>query len=376
MSLESPNFSVRKSARHKLPEMENEEVQHCIQDMEKSLDLNKQVLIDLISSKIPESDTGNIVCQLMKEVKNMETEYLYLLKECEDNQVKALIDEQISTEYYRKEQEFIIESEEKIADFIYHNDKKNKIINELSLRIKQIEEDSELYKKSRNMIVVPPTEDIIELHCQVEELKTLLSYEARNLYSLQSRKEKLTGNSQMLAKEVEKLKILLKNPMNRKYGIEHSNFSLKNDLSMEIVEQESSEDEIEEFGIRVLPMTPTKSRSQPLFELSLNRQHTLSFDIMTLSSKYNEEDEKLLLDINEHIDAMKGEILKITQELVKVSKENESLLENNEKLAQDYIKQHHFITIEESQDKKPINKSEYSRTNSNINEEVFKYIDN
>ena len=311
----------------------------------------------------------------MQEVLGMEDSYLKKVKECEDNQAKALMDEQIAAEYIRKEQELISESNDKITDIIFQNDKRSKIISELSIRIRQLEEDSELYKKSRNMIVVPPNEDFIELHSRVEELKMILSYEARNLYALQTRKEKLTENAEILRKEVEKLKILMKNPMNRKFGIERMNSNKKNDLSMEIIKSVESDEEIEGEHLVTLAVTPLKNISQNLFELSLNRQHTLSFDILTLSYKENEEDDKVFLDIQEHIESMRYEIEKITEALVKISKENEMLLENNEKLAQCYLKTHEFIQIKEAKEPKAITRSKYSKSNSNVNEEVFKFIE-
>ena len=223
------------------------------------------------------------------------------------------------------------------------------------------------------MIVVPPSEDIIDLHCQVEDLKSLLAYEARRLYSLQSKKEKLMESSEVLNKEVEKLKVLLKNPMNRKSGVEHSSSNLKSDISMEIIQDESEESD--EFNALPLTSSPIKTKSQPLFELSLNRQHSISFDMLTLSLKDSEEDEKILMDIKEHIDAMKGEIQIITEQLVRVSKENESLLENNEKLANTYLKFYNCIDVSEDPQRKEFLKSKNSRSNSNINEEVFKFID-
>ena len=365
----------RRALSSKLISMENEDLHSYIQDMEKSLSLNKQVLFELISNKISNTDTGNIISQLIQEVLSMEESYLKKVKECEDNQAKALMDEQIASEYIRKEQELIAESNDKITDIIFQNDKRSKIISELSIRIRQLEEDSELYKKSRNMIVVPPNEDFIELHSRVEELKMILSYEARNLYALQTRKEKLIENAEILRKEVEKLKILMKNPMNRKFGIERLNSNLKNDMSMEIIKSAESDEEIEGEHVVPLAVSTLKNISQNLFELSLNRQHTLSFDIMALSYKENDEDDKVFLDIQEHIESMKFEIEKITEALVKISKENEMLLENNEKLAQCYLKTHEFIEIKEAKEPKAITRSKYSKSNSNVNEEVFKFID-
>jgi regulator of replication initiation timing len=116
-----------------------------------------------------------------------------------------------------------------------------------------------------------------------------------------------------------------------------------------------------------------KSKSEPLFELSLNRQHTLSFDILTLSCR--EEDEKVLNDINEHIETMKTEIQKITEELVRVSRENETLFDNNEKLAKNYLRNHDYIDISQTTERKAITKSKYSKSNSNIADEVFKFVD-
>ena len=365
--------SLRKIARFNPIDLEDEQVYSYLQDLEKSLVLNKQVLSDLAYTKLHEENSGNLILALIKEVECMENEYQLLLKECEDNQAKALIDEQIASEYNRKEQEFIAESEEKITDIIYQNDKKGKIIGDLSTKIKQLEDDCQLYKKSKNMIVVPPSEDIIDLHCQVEDLKSLLAYEARRLYSLQSKKEKLMESSEVLNKEVEKLKVLLKNPMNRKSGVEHSSSNLKSDISMEIIQDESEESD--EFNALPLTSSPIKTKSQPLFELSLNRQHSISFDMLTLSLKDSEEDEKILMDIKEHIDAMKGEIQIITEQLVRVSKENESLLENNEKLANTYLKFYNCIDVSEDPQRKEFLKSKNSRSNSNINEEVFKFID-
>lgn len=366
--------SSRRIPKQKWISMENDELHNYIEDLEKSLALNKQVLSDLILSKIPGEggDTGNIITQLIQEVKEIDEYYMKIVRECENNQAKALMDEQIATEYHRKEQEFISDSEEKITDIIYQNDKRSKIISELSIRIRQLEEDSELYKKSRNLIVVPPTLDIIDLHCRVEELKTILSYEARNLYSLQSKQDKLKLNAEALSKEVEKTRVLLKNPMNRKCGMER--VSNKNDQSLEIIKQEDSDESLElpQFGFTVAPV---KSKSQPLFELSLNRQNTLSIDLLTLSYKENDSEAKHFIDINDHIDALKTEIQKITEDLMRISRENEILLETNEKLARTYAKTHDFINSSDLTERKIITKSKCSRSNSNINDELFKFID-
>ena len=353
--------------------MENDDLHSYILDLEKSLALNKQVLSDLIYNKIPKNESGDIIFQLMQEIQNCEEDYLKIVSDCEDNQAKALIDEQIASEYQRKENEFISESEEKLSDLIYQNDKKNKIISELSIGIRQLEEDTELYKKSKHMIIVPPSEDFIDLHCKVEEVKRVLTYEARRLYMLQSKKERLIDNSGMLQKEMEKNKVLLKNPMNRKIGIEHSNSNLKADFSMEIVQNGLSDDESEEMPSLSLPIPAAKTNSQPLFEFSLSRQRTLSFDVQSIIKC--EEDEKAAKEIDDYIEIIKMEIQRITEQLVKITKENEILLENNERLARNYLKTHDFIDPSDNDEAKMIASSKRTRSNSNLNDEVFKFID-
>ena len=109
--------------------------------------------------------------------------------------------------------------------------------------------------------------------------------------------------------------------------------------------------------------------------MSLNRQQTLSFDVLGLSYKEVEEDERAMVDMNDHIESLKAEITKITEELVKISKENENLLTANETMAKDYLKTHKFIEVSQVHEKLPASKSNCSRSNSNANEELFKFID-
>lgn len=359
--------SSRKISRQNVSEMENEELSSHIQDLEKTLAVNKQVLSDVIIGKIPNSGPATIIFQLMKEIQDSEENYLKIVKDCEENQAKALMDEQISMEYSMKEQEYIMEFEEKISDFIYQNDKKSKYISEISLNIRQLDEENELYKKSKNMIIIPPTEDIIELHCQVEEIKRVLTLEARHLYSLQLYKEKLLENFETLERANEKNRILMRNPMNRKPGIEHSNSNLKNDTSMEILIDRISDEENEEINIAPMKINLIKPKSQQIFDISLRKQQTLSFDQLNSFSARPQSAKAKYID--EHIESLKGEISQIIKDLVLISKENEIYLENNEKLAKNYLKLHTYIGQSELPEKVP------NPINSNINEEVFKFID-
>lgn len=201
-------YSARKAARAKEIEMESEQLRNYIDDLETNLALNKEMLHDMLFNKVDDSiseDTVSIsyaapkmIESLLIETKQLEDHLNKLIIERNDAQGKALINEQIAAECQRKEQELVQDYEDKLQEVRYQNDKKERVIFELNTRNKQLEIDAELYRKSRNMIIVPPTENILDLHSQVEDLKDYMQKIARELYTAQTHRDKLLENSKLL----------------------------------------------------------------------------------------------------------------------------------------------------------------------------------
>ncbi|CAG9333456.1 unnamed protein product [Blepharisma stoltei] len=355
----------RKAAKAKEIELESEQLKIYIDDLETNLALNKEMLHDILSSKLNESnseDTVNIsytaprmIEQLLTETKQLEDTLKKLITDRNDAQGKALINEQISAEFQRKEQELVQEYEDKLQEIRYQNDKKERIICELMTRNKQLEIDAELYRKSRNMIIVPPTDEILDLHCQVEDLKEYMQDLARDLYCTQMYRYKLMENSKMLWSECQKIEALLKNPVNRKPGVERSYinnlFSPRKEFSFEFkISDETSGSE--ESSIinepvedeEVIHTTPNKQRPVPVLDFTKIKNKTLSMQDNYYKQTALTPEERALEDkieqMKQEIHNMKQELTVESEGLLIISAENSKLLEKNEKLAEEYIASH------------------------------------
>ncbi|CAG9318258.1 unnamed protein product [Blepharisma stoltei] len=399
-------MSTRKAAKAREIERETERLKIHIDDLETNLALNKEMLHDILSSKLNESnseDTVNIsytaprmIEQLLSETKQLEETLKKLITDRSDAQGKALINEQISAELQRKEQELIQEYEDKLQEIKYQNDKKERIICELMTRNKQLEIDAELYRKSRNMIIVPPTDEILDLHCQTEELKEYMQNLARDLYHAQSHRDKLMENSKMLWSECQKIEALLKNPINRKQGVERSYinnlFSPRKDFSFEFKisdeysdseEDSSVGNELFEYG-EVLYTTPNKQRPVPVLDFGKIKNRTLSYQDNYSKPSALSPEERALEDkielMKQEINNMKHELSEETEKLLKLSNENSKILEKNEKLAEEYIqfsqkKDQIQDTICKMQKREKIKRGDITteiKANAQVNSIVFK----
>lgn len=144
---------------------------------------------------------------------------------------------------------------------------------------------------------------------------------------------------------------MLKNPINRKPGVERSSISNllspRRELSFEFnpsgdtSESEEGSSILDPQEIGVIQTTSNKQRPVPALDFTKIKNKTLNIDEnvykpAALSPEERQLEEKIDL-MREELYNMKFELTNETADLVKISKENSELLEENQKLAQDYI---------------------------------------
>mmetsp|Transcript_29232 Transcript_29232/g.52233 ORF Transcript_29232/g.52233 Transcript_29232/m.52233 type:complete len:258 (-) Transcript_29232:565-1338(-) len=219
----SEHLTARKQTRLKFMKTESEQQRLYIEDLETSLALNKSMLQELFNTGASLEDTQTItfaspriIEQLINENRRLEEQLSKAMELRNEAQGKALINEQILAECHLREQELIEEFEEKLQELKYQSDRRDRLIQELSQRNQHLESEAELYQKSKDVIILPPIEPVMNLHERVERLRTHMHKVARELHRTRTHKELLIDECRNLWSDYNKTNALLKNPVNRK----------------------------------------------------------------------------------------------------------------------------------------------------------------
>jgi chromosome segregation ATPase len=224
-SIPAEHLTARKATRLKFMRTESEQQRLYLEDLETSLALNKSMLQELFQVGASHEDTQTltfasprIIEQLISENRRLEDQLHKAMEVRNEAQGKALINEQILAECHLREQELIEEFEEKLQELKYQSERKDRLVQELSLRNQHLESEAELYQKSKDIVILPPIEPVLLLHEKVERLRTHMHKVARELHRTRSHKELLVDECRNLWSDYNKANALLKNPVNRRLG--------------------------------------------------------------------------------------------------------------------------------------------------------------
>ena len=201
-----------------------------------------------------------------------------------------------------REQELKEDYQEKINELLFHDQKKNKVIQELSETYATYKEKIEILHESRSIFEVVPDEQIIELHTKIEEISEYLQAKVRDIYSLEIQRKHMIELIRMLTICIAKTNALINSPINRK------------SISKKIPEYENTNNKLTNIipssDINILKKSNTEKKN----------------------NFYNGCLDKLKLQIT----VLKKSILTRSEKLVKISEKNFILQEENIKLSKEY----------------------------------------
>jgi len=326
---QNPKYTYRKDS--------SDELEITIEDLEASLNLNKQLLREILFSKVSESDDSEATCNsssksidwILQDNQALEDSLKKLMAERNEAQGKALIAEQIADETQRKEQEITKEYEEKVCEIKYQIERKERVIEEMTAFNKRLEIEAKLFRRSKNMIVVPPSQNLLEKHCAVEELRDYLQKIGRDLHCTMLYRGNLVSNCKMLWEECLRLRFTLDNT---EIGVSSEEIE-KLTEKIDQMDIEDLGESVEEVGSMISPM-PFRVKSEPSSESSeeegpkSERSYSRIKPQPCIGGKVRE--------MQKHIDQIRNDINSHTENLHRISKSNSELLEENERIAKEY----------------------------------------
>ncbi|KAL4444384.1 hypothetical protein ABPG74_016677 [Tetrahymena malaccensis] len=219
----------RQNSKIQFLQAENAQLQEDIKDLEQALKLNKEALKLAYeqqrkqystnnsnsttlgqSNTVDQEGTNKLFDKLYQENKQLFQSLQRVTRERNQAQSKVLIQEQVNEEAVSFQKDVIQELEEKILELrrIIHD--KEYAIQELEKMKPQQERDVAI--KIREIIT--PNEQSIKLHNEIENHKLLIKKLSFDNQKLKERNEKLKQFNRVIKRDVIKIKVALKNPIN------------------------------------------------------------------------------------------------------------------------------------------------------------------
>lgn len=199
-----------------------------VTNLKKNVSINRNLILSLLSSKQSESfeDTstsvmsGKAIENLIQENKVLEAKIEKIMDERNEFQSKSLLNEQIKNEWEEMHKELEDDFKEQIAELKMQNERKDRVINEMKQMNSVLMLEADLANKSKHVFEVKPNEEIIDMHCKVEEIREIIENKARKIAMVESKYSFLTGFIDETEKKIMMIKALLANPLNRKNNLE------------------------------------------------------------------------------------------------------------------------------------------------------------
>lgn len=355
------HLTARRVTRLKFIEKESDHLKEYLNELKSAISLNKQILSELMLNPPCDScdetqKTRMISSKLVEaqilENRSLEEKLKQTLIDREEAEGKALINEQIAAEAQRKEQELIMDYEEKFQETRYQIERKDRVISELESKIKLLEEDAELYRASKFSVILLPDDTILEYHNKTENYRFLMQTVARELHTARTHRDQLLEYSKYLQDELSKSQLLLANPLNRKAGdklfnskreLSHDDIivggSMSMSLSLEASVSESEESSFEPpLPEKFKALSPTGSAKKPVPLLDLTKvrlDRNASVGTPKARSAISSEEEKYLDEIQsltEMLNRITEKEEELTLKLFELSKENNELNRTNQAL--------------------------------------------
>jgi hypothetical protein len=293
-----------------------------VQNLKSNVSLNKELVFSLLSSKQSESfeDTttsvmsGKALETLIQENRILEEKIEKIIEERNEFQSKALLNEQIKNEWALMHEELEDDFKEQIAELKMQNERKDKVITEIKQINSVLKLEADLANKSKHIFEVKPKKEIMEMHCQVEELRENIEDKARDIFMLESQLTSLKSFLKDTHKNILKIKALLANPVNRKNNLEKK---VKNEFFEQIKNVYFEEND---FSV------DEKFRS-----FSMDEGNSDESDILKYQGELKEKSQKLI--------EISGRNLKIYKENQKLLKDNEDVANKVNKMYNEYYKE-------------------------------------
>ena len=306
-------ITSRKATRLNFIEQESEQLHMYIEELESLVQLNKQVITDLLTSKAVSSSStldlsadtdvssyvsGRQFEVLISQSKSLFEELRKTFRERELAQGRALIAEQIAEEAKRKEEEMKSELNEQLEELQVLIEKKENRIKSLQDKNRALSEEIADLKKEEGLVVLPLNDENLKFHNRLEDLKAELAAASKDLQKNELQKEELTQLAKDLETEGKKYQALRHNPMYRpkhkpqKLGAAHS-YGL--DITIDNINYDRSMavDSVESAGSEAAERFPDKVHIESKSKPSLPK-----LDFTKLTKKYESKSEAKAADQN------------------------------------------------------------------------------
>ena len=199
-----------------------------VANLKKNVSINRNLILSLLSSKQSESfeDTSVSVMpskaieNLIQENKVLEAKIDKIIEERNEFQSKSLLNEQIRNEWEGMHKELEDDFKEQLEELKMQNERKDRVINEMKQINSVLMLEADLANQSKHVFEVKPNEEIINMHCKVEDIREIIENKARKIALIESKYGCLTGFIDETEKKINMIKALLANPLNRKNNLE------------------------------------------------------------------------------------------------------------------------------------------------------------
>jgi hypothetical protein len=322
-----------------------EKLKTRIEDLESSIEINRKVIHDLIYLRLGDistetSDTTSNFSPkalelMISENLKLNSEFKSSIKERNTAQSKALISQQIAIELELKILETKEEYEQKIHDYNYQIQTKNRLIEDLTRYYQRISDKLENSVYSTNVEPVNPSNDIIKLHANIERLQQITRVAARKCYIANSYRDSLFDLSKSIYNNCRKVQALLKNPINKKSSYADLEISTPRELSFE--SESSSESSYIDISERNSSTIGNKRNVVPSMDFSkiINKRNSNGLNKhFNTESETNIEKKAFKLLYTKLYDKMN----KNSRSLHKICSKNDKLMEENTKLVAELYK--------------------------------------
>lgn len=317
-------ITSRKATRLNFIEQESEQLHMYIEELESLVQLNKQVITDLLSSKAlsgsstldlsADTDVSSFVSGRQFEVlitqsKSLFDELRRNFRERELAQSRALIAEQIAEEAKRKEEEMKEELSEQLEELQVLIEKKDYRIKSLQEKNRALSEEIAELKKEEGLIVLPLTDENVKFHNRLEDLKGELASASKELQKNELQKEELLQLAKDLETEGKKYQALRHNPMYRpkhKPAAQGATHSYGLDITIDNINYDRSmiAESVESAGSEAAERFPDKVHIESKLKPSLPK-----LDFTKLTKKFESKSEAKAVEQNVlKVERMKSKI--------------------------------------------------------------------
>ena len=308
-----------------------------ISDLENTIEIHQHIIISHMKSLKPEQSTSSTTDKSSKQFESLLQETIALsqtvkdsYKELKVNQGKSFLTEQIYNDVSQKCNEITHEYTEKLNEYTFSSETKSKVIQELTDYNIKLSGNLICGVQNKFLQIVPPRDDLLEIHEKVEWMKEKIQELARTCFIAGEYKEILSDFYKKISLAHQKVQILLKNPINRKPGNERIHFT----NSTEIIDDSEESEESSDVEISEMNRTATISKQSSIVPKIDFTKINKNKSVMTQQAvpKINYESSHIIKDLKTLYKSLNDSINSESEELESLSKENFKLQQENVRL--------------------------------------------